>query len=61
MELNLFKDKLFDLLNESDNMNIADIETDDAAGAFQIKTTDGDLFIIECRQVPPAERVMKQS
>lgn len=61
MELNLFKDKLFDMLNESDSMNIADIEADDAAGAFQVKTTDGDLFIIECRQGSPAERVMKQS
>lgn len=61
MELNFFKDKLFDMLNESDNMNIANIETDDAADAFQVKTLDGDLFIIECRQIPPAENVNKQS
>lgn len=56
MKLDFFKDKLFDMLNECDNMNIADIETDDAANTFQIKTLDGDLFIIEFKQITAEEK-----
>lgn len=55
MELNFFKDKLFDMLNESVNMNISDIETNDAAGSFQVKTSDGDLFIVECKKILSAK------
>lgn len=60
MELNFFKDKLFELLNESEDMKIADIETDDTVGSFMVKTTDGDIFEIQCSQIQVAESKNRQ-
>ncbi len=51
MELNYFKDKLFDLLNEADNMEIKDIEANDKENTFQIFVKDGNVFELECRQI----------
>lgn len=51
MELNFFKDKLFDVLNDSDSMGISDIETDDRNNIFTVETNDGSVFEIECRQI----------
>ena len=51
MELNYFKDKLFDLLNDSDELDISDINTDDRRGLFTISTTDGSQFEILCRKL----------
>lgn len=51
MRLNFFKDKLFELLNESSSLEIVDIETNDLCNLFTIETTDGSLFEIECRKV----------
>lgn len=51
MELNFFKDKLFDVLNESDNLEVADIKTDERNNIFMIVATEGSIFEIKCRQV----------
>lgn len=51
MELSLFKDRLFDLLNESDEMEISDVEVDDESNLFTVSSLDGTVFEIECRQV----------
>lgn len=52
MELNLFKDKLFELLNENgDTLEVSDIETHDARNVFTVKMADGHTFEIECRQI----------
>ena len=51
MSLNDFKDKLFDLLNEADNMEIKDIEANDKENTFRIFLEDGHLFELECRQI----------
>ena len=51
MELNYFKDKLFDLLNDSDDMDISDIITDDRHGLFTVSTTNGSTFELLCRQL----------
>lgn len=51
MELNFFKDKLFDVLNESNTLNIADIRASDLFNTFTVETADGSLFEIECRQI----------
>lgn len=51
MELNVFKDRLFDLLNESEDMEISDIEADDGNNLFTVSTLDGTMFEIEYRQV----------
>lgn len=50
MELNYFKDKLFDLLNDSENMEIFDIDVDEKTNMFTIATVDGSVFKIECMQ-----------
>ncbi len=50
MELNRFKDYLFDLINES-NLPIADIETNDAWNTFTITTTDKSKFILSMNKV----------
>lgn len=50
MELSYFRDKLFDLLNESDELNLADLDTDAHNRLFIAKTQDGDVFEILCRQ-----------
>ena len=51
MDLNYFKDQLFDLLNDSDDLNIADIVTDDRCGLFTVNTTDGSTFELLCRRL----------
>lgn len=51
MELNYFKDKLFDLLNDSDDLDIADITTDDRRSLFTVSTMDGSKFELLCRKM----------
>ncbi len=51
MDLNYFKDKLFDILNDSDNIDILDIITDDRRGLFIVSTSDGSVFEILCRKL----------
>lgn len=51
MELNYFRDKLFDLLNESEKRNLADLDTDEHCQLLIAKTEDGDMFEILCRPV----------
>lgn len=51
MELNYFKDQLFDLLNESE-LDLAEIESDERANTFTVYITDGSKFELECRAVP---------
>lgn len=51
MELNYFKDRLFDLLNDTDELNIFDIDTDERRNIFTISTNDGNVFQLEFRQI----------
>ena len=46
MTHNEFKDRLFDILNETDEMEIADIETYDRKNQFKVVVSDGSQFII---------------
>ena len=56
MTLNYFKDKLFEMMNEGDNeLDIADIDTNDRENTFTVSTTDRSQFQIECRQLPDKE------
>ena len=50
MELNYFKDKLFDLLNDSEDMDILDINADEKNNLFTVSTLDGNEFEIVCLQ-----------
>lgn len=52
MELNYLKDRLFDLLNDnSEELDISDIQTHEKENTFGISMTDGSVFEIECRRI----------
>lgn len=42
-ELNYFKDKLFDLLNDSEGMGTADLNTDERNNLLTVRTEDGNV------------------
>ena len=50
MELDYFRDKLFDLLNDSEGMGIVDLNVDERNSLLTIRTEDGNVFEIVCRQ-----------
>lgn len=50
-KLDYVKDKIFDLLNDEDEIGIRDIETNDKKGVFKIWLQDGKIIEVECRQV----------
>lgn len=49
MSLDYFKDILFDLINESDALNIAEIRTFDKEDRFEIVSSDGTVIEVSCR------------
>ncbi len=51
MELNYFKDHLFDLINESDAFDVHEIISDDHANRFTVIVHDGSVFKIECAKM----------
>lgn len=51
MDLNYFKDKLFDVINESDELDIADIQADDEKDLFLIAMNDGSVFALRAMKV----------
>ena len=51
MELNDFKDWLFDVLNEHNSDIIVDIETNEKSNTFQLSMVGGGRFEIECRKL----------
>lgn len=51
MELNYFKDVLFDLVNESDRMGVLDMEADDENDTLLITMADRSRILVECRTV----------
>ncbi len=55
MELNFFRDKLFDLLNDSEGMGLADLNADARNNLLTVKTEDGNVFEIICRQTANKE------
>ena len=48
MSLNEFKDRLFDVLNDTDDLPIADIMVNDAENSMRIYLTDGTITTITC-------------
>ena len=55
MELNYFRDKLFDLLNDSEGMGIADLNADERNSLLTVRTENGNVFEIICRQAAGKE------
>ncbi len=51
------------MLNDSECMNISDIDTDDKNNIFMIRVVDGSIFEIECRQfkIKKDEQKMKKN
>ena len=52
--MNLFyiMDTLFDLLNESNNLNVRDLATNDAEGIIYVTAEDGTRFMLQCTILP---------
>ncbi|MEY8413960.1 hypothetical protein AALB51_22385 [Lachnospiraceae bacterium 62-26] len=50
MEIDDFKDWLFDILNDLDSDILADIKLDDTANTFKLIMVGGNVFEIECRE-----------
>ena len=48
MSLNEFKDRLFDVLNDTNDMPIADIMVNDAENSMKIYLEDGTITTITC-------------
>ena len=48
MSLNEIKDRLFDILNDTDNLPIADIMVNDAENNMKIYLEDGTMATITC-------------
>ena len=55
MKLDYFRDKLFDLLNDSEGMGIADLNADEQNSLLTVRTEDGDVFEVVCRQATGKE------
>ena len=51
MELEDFKDWLFDVLNEQNNDIVVDIDTNERLNTFQLNMVGGGRFEIECRKM----------
>ena len=51
MDFNYFKDMIFEFLNESDSLDVADIETNDKAGTFLVTMHDGAKFEIQVSEL----------
>lgn len=51
MTLNEFKDRLFDILNETDDLPIADIMVNDAKNNMKIYLEDGTIATITCELI----------
>ena len=55
MALNYFRDRLFDLLNDSEGMRIVDLNADERNSLLTVRTEDWNVFEIICRQAAGKE------
>ena len=51
MDLNYFKDVLFDLMNESDALDVEDIQSDDKENRFVVTVRGGATFSVQITPV----------
>lgn len=47
MDINVFKDHLWDLINESDELDVVDIQSDDKVNRYRVAVRDGSSFIVQ--------------
>lgn len=50
MELDYFRDRLFDLLNDREGMGIVDLNVGEKNSLITVKTDEGNTFEIVCQQ-----------
>lgn len=50
MDLNCFRDKLFDLWNDSEEMGITDLNADEQNSMIAVRTENAKVFEIVCRE-----------
>ena len=55
MDLNCFRDRLFDLLNDSEEMGITDLNADEQNSLIAVRTERGKVFEIVCREATDRE------
>lgn len=55
MDLNCFRDRLFDLLNDSEGMGIADMNADEQNSLIAVRTESGKVFEIVNREAADRE------
>ncbi len=55
MDLNCFRDRLFDLLNDSEEMEIADMNADEQNSLIAVRTESRKVFEIVCREATDRE------
>ncbi len=55
MDLTCLRDKLFDLLNDSDEMGITDLNADEQNSLIAVRTENGKVFEIVYREVTNRE------
>lgn len=51
MDLNYFKDVLFDLMNESDALDVEDIQSDDKGSRFVVTVRGRAAFLVQITPV----------
>ncbi len=51
MELNYFKDILFDLINESDELDAVQIDSDELRNTFTVRVSDSTVFSVVCSRL----------
>ena len=55
MDLNCFRDRLFDLLNDSEEMWITDLNADEQNSLIAVRTESRKVFEIVCREAMDRE------
>lgn len=55
MKLDYFRDRLFDLLNDSEGIGIVDLNVDEKNSLIAVRTDEGNTFEIVCRQAAGKE------
>lgn len=55
MDLNCFRDRLFDLLNDSEELGITDLNADEQNSLIAVRTESGKVFEIVCKEAAGRE------
>ena len=55
MDLNCFRDRLFDLLNDSEELGITDLNADEQNSLITVRTESRKVFEIVCREATGRE------